>query len=106
VYGQKIPHQGPTLAGHETKGNQIILQMKNIDGGMKARGDALKGFAIAGADKKWAFANARIEGDKILLSHESIKAPLFVRYAWADNTVGNLFNGAGLPAGPFRTDKD
>jgi sialate O-acetylesterase len=66
----------------------------------------LKGFAIAGADKKWAFANARIEGDKILLSHESIKAPLFVRYAWADNTVGNLFNGAGLPAGPFRTDKD
>lgn len=106
VYGQKIPHQGPTLAGHETKGNEIILQMKNTDGGLKAQGDSLKGFAIAGADKKWVFANARIDGNRIILSHASVKDPIHARYAWADNTVGNLFNGAGLPAGPFRTDKD
>jgi len=55
VYGHKIPHQGPTLAGHETKNNEISLQMKNTDGGLKAQGDSLRGFAIAGADKKWVF---------------------------------------------------
>jgi len=106
VYGHKIPYQGPTLAGHETKNNEIILQMKYTDGGLKAQGDSLRGFAIAGADKKWVFANARIDGNRIILSHASVKDPIHARYAWADNTVGNLFNGAGLPAGPFRTDRD
>lgn len=106
VYGHKIPHQGPTLGSHQVKGGEIILQMKDANGGLKAHGDSLKGFAIAGADKKWVFANARIDGDKIILSHASVKEPAHARYGWADNTVGNLFNGAGLPAGPFRTDRE
>ena len=106
VYGKKVPYEGPTLDKHEIKGSQIILKMKNIDGGMRVRGDALKGFAIAGADKKWVFANARIDGDTIILNHDSVKEPMHARYGWANNTVGNLFNGEGLSAGPFRTDKE
>ena len=106
LYGKKVPYEGPTLDKHEIKGSQIILKMKNIDGGMRVRGDALKGFAIAGADKKWVFANARIDGDTIILNHDSVKEPMHARYGWANNTVGNLFNGEGLSAGPFRTDKE
>lgn len=65
----------------------------------------LKGFAIAGADKKFIWAQARIEGDTVLVWSDQIVQPVAVRYAWADNPIGNLYNAAGLPAAPFRTDK-
>ena len=61
--------------------------------------------SIAGADKKWKFANARLEGETVIVSSPDVNAPLMVRFAWADNPIATLFNGAGIPAAPFRTDK-
>lgn len=64
----------------------------------------LEGFAICGEDKKWGWARAMIDGDTVIVWSEKIPSPVAVRYAWADNPPGNLYNGAGLPASPFRTD--
>jgi sialate O-acetylesterase len=77
----------------------------HADGGLLAKsGGDLKGFAIAGADKKWVWAKARIDGGKVIVSSDEVPSPVAVRYAWADNPDCNLANGAGLPASPFRTD--
>jgi sialate O-acetylesterase len=67
-------------------------------------GDKLTGFAIAGADKKFVWADARIAGDTIVVSSGAVPSPVAVRYAWANNPICNLVNKAGLPASPFRTD--
>ena len=64
----------------------------------------LSGFVIAGADKEWHWAKARIAGEQVVVSSPDVKSPVAVRYAWADNPKCNLYNGAGLPASPFRTD--
>ena len=69
-----------------------------------ARDGALKGFAIASVDKKWHPAEARIDGDCIIVSSREVSQPMAVRYDWANNPAGNLYNGADLPAMPFRTD--
>jgi hypothetical protein len=104
VYGEPIPHAGPLLAGHEIRGNEVMLSFTHTDGGLVARGGDLKGFAIAGADRQWRWAQARIAGDRVIVSHPDVKVPVAVRYAWADNPDCNLYNGAGLPASPFTTD--
>lgn len=104
VYGQNGPSSGPLPAEHEIKGNEIICSFRETDGGLVAKGGELKGFAIAGADKKWVKASARIDGDKVIVSSPEVKEPKAVRYAWAFNPDCNLYNGAGLPASPFRTD--
>jgi len=67
-------------------------------------GEPLKGFAVAGEDRKFVWADARIVDDTVVVSSEQVPEPMAVRYAWADNPVCNLFNKAGLPASPFRTD--
>jgi sialate O-acetylesterase len=67
-------------------------------------GEALKGFAIAGSDKKFVWAEAKIVDETVVVTSAQVKAPAAVRYAWADNPVCNLYNKAGLPACPFRTD--
>ena len=73
--------------------------------GLKTRdGGAPRGFLIAGSDKAWKPATARIEGDKVVVSSPEVSAPVAVRYAWAENPDCNLVNGAGLPASTFRTD--
>jgi sialate O-acetylesterase len=64
----------------------------------------LEGFSICGDDKKWVWADARIEGDKVIVWSDQLPVPVAVRYAWGDDPVCNLYNGAGLPASPFRTD--
>ncbi len=104
VYGEKIPFSGPLLARHKISGNEITLSFKHTDGGLKAKDGELQGFVIAGADKKWHWAKARIEGEQVIVSSPDVKSPVAVRYAWADNPKCNLYNGAGLPASPFRTD--
>ncbi|MBI5775006.1 MAG: sialate O-acetylesterase [Verrucomicrobia bacterium] len=101
---EQFPGSGPLPAGHRTRGSEIIISFKETSGGLRATDKALKGFAIAGADKKFVWANARIEGDKVIVSHPAVPKPAAVRYAWADNPVWSLINGAGLPATPFRTD--
>jgi sialate O-acetylesterase len=104
VYGEKIPSSGPLPAGHEVKGGSIVLKFTHTDGGLKSKDAELKGFAIAGEDRKWVWATAKIEGETVVVSSPEVKAPVAVRYAWADNPVAPLTNGAGLPASPFRTD--
>jgi len=71
---------------------------------LEARGGALKGFAICGPDKKFVWANAEIDGDKVIVSSPKVEKPVAVRYGWADYPVVNLWNKDGLPASPFRTD--
>ena len=67
-------------------------------------GDKLQGFAIAGEDQKFVWADAKIDGDRVIVSSPEVKSPVAVRYAWADNPTFNLYNDAGIPASPFRTD--
>ncbi|MDI1335980.1 MAG: sialate O-acetylesterase [Lacunisphaera sp.] len=105
VYGETIPYSGPLPVGHKANGNEITVAFSHTDGGLIAHGDQLTGFCIAGADRHWEPAQARIHDHQVILSHPGIAAPLAVRYAWADNPECNLFNGAGLPASPFRTDE-
>ncbi|MCL4401193.1 MAG: sialate O-acetylesterase [Acidobacteria bacterium] len=104
VYGQKGATSGPLAAGHKVKGSEIEVSFTHADGGLVAKGGELKGFLIAGADKKWAPATARIAGKGVMVSSPQVSEPVAVRYAWADNPECNLYNGAGLPASPFRTD--
>ena len=72
--------------------------------GLKAVAGDLKGFAIAGNDQKFVWADARIESGKVIVSSDKVPEPVAVRYSWASNPVGNLVNAADLPASPFRTD--
>ena len=109
VYGHKVVTSGPLPAGHAIRGSEIVLRFKHADGGLVARDGtprdgALKGFVIAGANRAWKPATARIEGDTVIVSSPAVSQPLAVRYAWAADPVGNFYNGAGLPASPFRTD--
>ncbi len=104
VYGENIPYSGPLPAGQTINGDKITLSFKHTDGGLVAKGGELKGFAIAGADRHWVPAAAHIEGDQVIVSSPEVPLPVAVRYAWADNPQCNLYNGAGLPASPVRTD--
>lgn len=105
AYGENIASSGPLYQSHKIEGGAIRLTFAHVDGGLKVRGgDKLTGFAIAGADHKFHWADARIEGNDIVVSSADVPMPLAVRYAWADNPDCNLYNGAGLPASPFRTD--
>jgi sialate O-acetylesterase len=104
TYGQDIVYSGPLYRSMEKAGGKIILHFDHVDGGLIARDGELKGFAIAGTDRKFVWADARIEGDTVVVSSENAPEPAAVRYAWADNPVCNLYNQAGLPASPFRTD--
>lgn len=105
VYGRKVAAtSGPLPAGHEIRGGEVVLNFTHADGGLVAKDGALKGFEIAGEDKQWKPAQARIEGDKVLVSSPDVPKPVAVRYAWANLPDCNLYNGAGLPASPFRTE--
>ncbi|UCD50434.1 MAG: hypothetical protein JSW27_23280 [Phycisphaerales bacterium] len=105
TYGHDVVWSGPLYKSMETKDGKIVLRFDHVDGGLVAQGgNPVKGFALSGADKKFVWAEAEIEGDTVLVSSEAVAAPVAVRYAWADNPVCNLYNQAGLPASPFRTD--
>jgi hypothetical protein len=105
VYGQKVvATSGPLPAGHEVQGGEVVVSFTHCNGGLKAKDGELKGFVMAGDDRQWKPAKARIEGEKVIVSSADVARPVAVRYAWADNPECNLYNGAGLPASPFRTD--
>jgi sialate O-acetylesterase len=103
VYGKDVATSGPRFAGSEIRKSEVILRFTHVDGGLKATGDGLKGFEIAGADGAWKPAQARIEGETIAVFNPEVPAPTAARYAWAGFPEANLCNGAGLPASPFRT---
>jgi sialate O-acetylesterase len=88
----------------KVEGGVIRLSFDHLGGGLVAKGGELVGFAIAGADKKFVWAKARIDGNTVIVSSDQVAGPAAVRYAWADNPKCNLYNKEGLPASPFRTD--
>ncbi len=105
VYGAKdVVYSGPMYESMKVDGNKVVISFKHVGGGLVAKGDKLAGFAIAGEDRKFAWAEAKIEGDKIVVSCDQVAKPVSVRYAWADNPDCNLYNKEGIPASPFRTD--
>jgi sialate O-acetylesterase len=104
TYGVNTPYSGPAPKSQKIEGNRIKIDFKFTDGGLKAKSGELTGFSIAGADQKFHWAKATISGNQITVSSADVPNPVAVRYAWADNPVCNLVNGAGLPASPFRTD--
>jgi sialate O-acetylesterase len=105
VYGKDIIYSGPIYKSMKIEDNKIRLYFEHIGGGLKiGSGNELKGFAIAGKDKKFYWANAIIDGDTVIVSNENVTKPYVVRYAWADNPECNLYNKENLPASPFRTD--
>jgi len=108
IYGEKkLVSSGPLYQSATINGNKIVVRFTNVGSGLMARnGEELSWFAIAGADKKFVWAQASIDGDKVVVWSDEVPEPKFVRYAWADNPDGaNLYNKEGLPASPFRNDQ-
>jgi len=107
AYGRELEYSGPIFQSMKIHDNQIRLRFSHTGGGLVARdGEPLEGFAIAGADKKFVWGKAVIDGEDVVVSSSQINKPMAVRYGWAENPVCNLYNQAGLPASPFRTDHD
>jgi sialate O-acetylesterase len=105
TYGQKLEYSGPVYSSMKVEGNSIRLRFTHLDGGLTAKGGPLKWFEIAGADRKFVPADATIDGDAVIVRSAGVPAPAAVRYAWDNYPSGcNLYNAAGLPAAPFRTD--
>jgi len=128
-YGKKIAFSGPVYQSMKIEGGRIRLTFTHADGRLTARplpatydvktqtgvtaplvrnspDSELEGFAICGADHKWVWADAKIDGDSVVVWSDQVSKPVAVRYAWASNPTCNLYNGAGLPASPFRTDDE
>lgn len=105
VYDKDIVRGGPVFASMEKHEDRIILHFNNVGDGLVSKpGQQLEGFAVAGPDKQFVWADARIEGDAVVVSSPQVPEPVAVRYAWAANPKIGLYNEAGLPASPFRTD--
>jgi sialate O-acetylesterase len=105
AYGKDVVHSGPVMERMEKNGREITLHFKHADGGLTLKPEnGRTGFAIAGRDRKFVWADARIEGDTIVVFSPQVNEPEAVRYAWANNPPATLWNAAGLPASPFRTD--
>jgi sialate O-acetylesterase len=104
-YGKAIEYSGPVYKSMKIDGDKVTLSFEHTGTGLAAAGGGpLKGFAVAGEDKKFFRADAVIEGDSVVVRCDKVAQPVAVRYAWANNPVCNLANKEGLPASPFRTD--
>ena len=90
--------------GMKVRGDKAIIRFNHVGSGLVARDGELKGFTIAGEDRKFVPAQAEIEGDKVVVQSPQVAKPIAVRYGWEDYPVVNLWNKDGLPASPFRTD--
>ena len=105
AYGEDLIPSGPIYRDHVIKDAAVYIQFDHAGGGLVTRGGGpLRGFAIAGTEGEFAWADAHIQGESVVVSHPDIPMPAAVRYAWADNPdTANLVNAEGLPASPFRT---
>lgn len=104
TYGEQVEYAGPQYEGYQQEGQFIRIFFSHADG-LQAAGETLKGFVVAGPDRKFHWAEAKISGNTVVVSSPEVDFPVAVRYAWANNPDCNLFNAAGLPATPFRTDE-
>ncbi len=103
-YGRKVPHAGPTFRNLEKIPGALRLTFDHTDGGLEVRGDRLGEFAVAGENRVWHWAEAKLDGDTVIVTSSDVPQPVAARYAWQANPVATLFNGEGFPAVPFRTD--
>lgn len=118
TYHKDVVFSGPTYAGMSVEGNKVRIKFDNVGGGLAIAAapstqpgvpqaepeSELKGFSIAGEDKRFVWADAKIDGDSVIVWSDKVEKPVAVRYAWANNPECNLYNKEGLPASPFRTD--
>ena len=118
AYGQSADCYGPVFQSTEIEGDKVRVTFQHTDGGLMAGvavpadlnqpvavpGLRVKGFSIAGTDRRFVWADAVIDGDAVIVSSDKVKSPVAVRYGWDDNPEVNLYNKEGLPAAPFRTD--
>jgi len=107
VYGKPVVSNGPVYKSMQIDGERITLSFETQGSSLKAKDKYgyLKGFAVAGEDKVFYWAKARIRGNDVNVSSDMVKSPVAVRYAWANNPAdANLYNEEGIPASPFRTD--
>ena len=104
AYNEDVVYSGPLYKDHRIEGNKVIISFSHTGSGLITDdGEALGEFAVAGEDRKFVWAKARIEQDKVIVWSEKVPDPQYVRYAWADNPANpNLYNREGLPASPFR----
>lgn len=107
VYGEDVVASGPTLKVVAWERGQAVLSFDNIAEGLDSRGEPLMGFELAGEDQIFVAATATIEGEHVVVSSPVVTEPRSVRYAYRSyvEPMGNLYNSAGLPASPFRTDR-
>ena len=108
AYGEKVLASGPTYRAHSIKGGRVSVQFANAGAGLVSRANdrSVGAFAIAGADRRFVWAQARVEGNHVVVWSDQVTSPVAVRYAWANNPPdANLYNREGLPAAPFRTDR-
>lgn len=105
AYGRDVEWSGPQYELFDIEGHAIRVRFLHCSGGLRAKGGPLRQFSIAGSDGKFVLADAKIEGDCVVVTSPAVRNPAAVRYAWAKNPAGcNLYNAANLPASPFRTD--
>ncbi|MCP4378008.1 MAG: sialate O-acetylesterase [bacterium] len=126
LVGEKVVASGPVYKSHEIRKDKVVVSFDHIHGGLRtqevrmnnkagfapgadleafvAKADKLTGFILCGADRVFHEADAVIKGDTVVVSSPKVTKPVAVRYAWATFTLANLYNGAGLPAYPFRSD--
>ncbi|WP_416306434.1 sialate O-acetylesterase [Neptunicella sp. SCSIO 80796] len=102
AYGENVVYSGPIVQSVQAMGNSLVVNFSHTGSGLKIKGDKLTGFAIAGSDGVYHWAEASVTGNKVELTSEAVPAPLTVRYGWQDNPENaNLYNQEGLPASPF-----
>jgi sialate O-acetylesterase len=104
AYGEKIESSGPLYRQTTLADHALRVWFDHVGEGLTAKGGGtLKGFEIAGADRKFQAAEARIDGTTVVVASPGVPSPLYVRYGWADNPEVNLYNTAALPASPFQS---
>ncbi len=105
TYGVNVAFEGPVFSSAEIQGDHMIVSFKTSEYSLKSKGAQLKGFEVAGTDHVFHPAEAIIKDGKVIVYSKDVKQPVAIRYAWADNAEqANLYNEAGLPAAPFRSD--
>jgi len=103
IYGKDVEYSGPVLKSATLEGQSVRVRYDHLGGGLVVQGGALEGFALAGADQKWVWADAKIDGDDVVVTAPQLAAPRFLRYDYVDVPRYRLWNKAGLPAAPFNT---
>ena len=104
AYEEKVPYTGPVYESFKVEKDAVVVQFQGVPRGVGPRDGSLRGFAVAGDDRRFVKADAVVRGDAVVVSSPRVPRPVAVRYGWADYPNGNLIDADGLPASPFRTD--